>query len=246
MAVGDHGTRALAESWNGARWRILKTRSPAHSSLTSVSCTAAARCMAVGGHDVRGGLPVGLYYGLTFAEAWNGTSWRILPTPMVRLGSTSTLESVSCIRAFRCMAVGGSSQNQGAAGFPSFAEAWNGASWRLVKTANSRTGSRWLTGVSCTGAARCMAVGNSRTIEHNRGTGPFAEAWNGISWHLLKVPGPRSLADGLGLAGLSCPKASSCIATGSSYSNPGVNSRSRTLAEAWNGIRWRELRPINS
>jgi hypothetical protein len=244
IAVGDHGARALAEAWNGTSWRTLKTRSPARSSLTSVSCTAAARCMAVGGHDVRDGLPVGLYYGLTFAEAWNGTSWRILRTPKVGLGSTSTLESVSCSRAFRCMAVGGSSQNQGAAGFPSFAEAWNGTSWRLVTTANPRTGFRWLTGVSCTGADHCMAVGNSRTIEHNLGTGAFAEVWNGTTWHLLKVPGPRSLADGLGLAGVSCPLPSRCIATGSFISNLNLGSV-RILAEAWNGTRWHMLRPLN-
>ncbi len=244
IAVGHHGARTLAEAWNGTSWQTLHTRSPARSSLTSVSCTAATQCMAVGGHDVHDGLPVGLYYGLTFAEAWNGIHWRVLPTPEVGLGSTSTLQSVSCSRAFRCMAVGGSSKNQGAAGFPSFAEAWNGTSWRLVTTANPRTGFRWLNGVSCTSAAHCMAVGNSSTIEQNLGTGPFAETWNGNTWHLLKVPGPRSLVDGRGLSGVSCPLASRCVATGSYFSNLNLGSI-HTLAETWNGTRWRELRPLN-
>ena len=27
-----------------------------------------------------------------------------------------------------------------------------------------------------------------------KGTGLFAETWNGTKWHLLKVPGPRSPA----------------------------------------------------
>ncbi len=245
IAVGDHRTHTLAEAWNGTSWRALSTRSPARSSLTAVSCTAPGRCMAVGGHDVHDGLPTGLYYGLTFAEAWNGTSWRVLRTPKVGLGSTSTLQSVSCSRGFRCMAVGGSFQNQGYGGFPSFAEAWNGTSWRLVKTANPRTGARWLNGVSCTAAARCMAVGNSTQAPHNLGTGPFAETWNGTSWHLLKVPGPRSLADGLGLAGVSCPLASRCIATGSFFVNPNRLGGIRILAEAWNGTRWRMLRSLN-
>ncbi len=143
------------------------------------------------------------------------------------------------------MAVGRSGQDQGFAGFPSFAEAWNGTSWRLVKTANPRTGARSLNGVSCTAAARCMAVGNSTNAPGNPGTGPFAETWNGASWHLLKVPGPRSLADGLGMAGVSCPLASRCVAVGGFFTHPGVNSRSSSLAEAWNGIRWRALRPLN-
>ena len=90
-----------------------------------------------------------------------------------------------------------------------------------------------------------MAVGNSATVEHNLGTGPFAETWNGTSWHLLKVPGPRTLADGPDLAGLSCPLASRCIATGSFFTNPSQNLSSQTLAEAWNGTRWRMLRPLN-
>ena len=245
LAVGSLGTHALAEAWNGSSWRTLQTRNPAgtaSSSLTSVSCTSAARCMAVGYAAavswLGGQLPI--------AEAWNGTSWRILRTPDPLRGQINAFWSVSCTRAFRCMAVGGSEVNQGAGPLPSFAEAWNGTSWRLVKAANPRTGRRQLTGVSCTGAARCTAVGNSTGIEVTKGSGPYAEAWNGTSWQLLTVPGPPSLAYyGLGLAGISCAKASSCIATGGFFINPGVNSRSRALAEAWNGIRWRELRPLN-
>jgi hypothetical protein len=128
-----------------------------------------------------------------FAEAWNGTSWRVLPIPNLpgaAGGKESTLQSVSCTRDFRCVAVGGSAQDQGYGAFPSFAEAWNCTSWRLVMTANPRTGLRWLNGVSCTADGRCMAVGNSGGNGGSiKGTGAFADVWNGISWHLLKVPG---------------------------------------------------------
>ncbi len=252
IAVGDHRTRALAEAWNGTSWRTLNTRSPAgtvSSSLTSVSCTAASQCMAVGGHSVysHGGLP-GVYPERTFAEAWNGTRWRVVPipdVPGVAGGKESWLQSVSCTGDFRCMAVGRSGQDQGFAGFPSFAEAWNGTSWRLVKTANPRTGARSLNGVSCTAAARCMAVGTSTNAPKNPGTGPFAETWNGTSWHLLKVPAPPSPGSGPGLAALSCPLASRCVATGSYFANLPTSGSIRILAEAWNGTRWRMLRPLN-
>jgi hypothetical protein len=73
------------------------------------------------------------------------------------------------------------------------------------------------------------------------GTGAFAEVWNGISWHLLKVPGPGSLVNGPGLAGVSCPLASRCVATGSYF----VTASMRIVAEAWNGTSWRELRALN-
>jgi hypothetical protein len=244
VAVGDHGARTLAEAWNGTSWRRIKTRTPAGtsvSSLTSVSCASFARCMAVGYaaavNYLRGQLPL--------AEAWNGTSWRILPVPSPLPGQINSFWSVSCTHGFSCLAVGGSEVNQGAGPLPSFAEAWNGT-WRLVKAANPRTGRRLLTGVSCPRANRCLAIGNSTGIEVTKGSGPYAEEWNGASWRLLKVPGPRSVAyDGLGLTGVSCAKTSSCIATGGFFTNPGVNSRSRTIAEAWNGTKWRELRPLN-
>jgi hypothetical protein len=245
VAVGGYGTHAPAEAWNGASWRALRTRNPAGtaaSSLTSVSCTSAGRCMAVGYaaavNWLQGQLPI--------AEAWNGASWRILPTPDPLPGQINSFWSVSCSSTSRCMAVGGSEVNQGAGPLPSFAEAWNGSNWRLVKAANPGTGRRQLTAVSCTAAARCMAAGNSTGIEGTKGSGPYAEAWNGASWRLLTVPGPGSLAYyGLGLAGVSCAKTPSCIAVGGFFTNPGVNSRSSTLAEAWNGIRWRVLRPFN-
>jgi hypothetical protein len=233
MAVGSWSAsqqgpgRTLAEVWNGASWRILAVPDPAGSaasSLTSVSCTSATRCMAVGEYGTA-----------TFAEAWNGASWQILTTPAL---ASSSLTSVSCTSA-GCMAVGGY-------GTRALTEAWNGTSWRALTTPSpAGTASSSLTSVSCTSAG-CMAVGNSTGIEAVKGSGPYAEAWNGTSWQLLTVPGPASLAyNGLGLAGISCAKTTSCMTTGGFLTNPGVNSRSSTLAEAWNDSRWRVLQPLN-
>jgi hypothetical protein len=245
MAVGGYGTDALAEAWNGASWQVLRTGSPAGttaSSLTSVSCTSAGRCMAVGYAAAANGLQGQL---LT-AQQWNGASWQVLPTPDPLPGQINSFRSVSCSSASRCMAVGGSEVNQGAGPLPSFAETWNGSNWQLVKAANPPTGRRQLTGVSCTAAARCMAIGNSTSIEAAMGSGPYAETWNGTSWQLLTVPGPGSLAYyGLGLAAVSCTNGASCIAAGGFFTNPGMNSQSSILAEAWNGISWRLLQPLN-
>jgi hypothetical protein len=241
MAVGGYGTHALAEAWNGASWQVLGTGNPAGttaSRLTSVSCTSAGRCMAAGyaaaTNWLQGQLPI--------AEQWNGASWQILPTPDPLPGQINSFWSVSCSGASSCMAVGGSEVNQGAGPLPSFAEAWNGSSWRLVNAANPPTGRRQLTGVSCTAAAGCMAVGNSTSIEAASGSGPYAEAWNGASWQLLTVPGPSSLAyGGLGLAAVSCANNASCIAVGGFFTNPGVTSQSSIITEAWNGTSWRVL-----
>ena len=89
----------------------------------------------------------------------------------------SNLASVSCSSASWCMAVGSWSPSQQG---PSrtLAEAWNGTSWQLLITPDpAGTAASSLTSVSCTSAARCMAVGD-------HGTGTFAETWNGTSWEL--------------------------------------------------------------
>ncbi len=72
----------------------------------------------------------------------------------------------------------------------SFAEAWNGTSWKLETTASPSGGSdSYLAGVSCTSPAACTAVGyyysNSSDVEVT-----LAEAWNGTSWSLEATPNP--------------------------------------------------------
>jgi len=56
---------------------------------------------------------------LTLAEAWNGVTWRVTPTPSLPPGSQ--LDAVSCTGA-RCLAIG----------FAFLSEVWNGATWRVV------------------------------------------------------------------------------------------------------------------
>ena len=92
-AVGEYyhgyGFVTLAERWNGTSWTVQSTPNPPGSptnsvALTSVDCTAASSCMAMGG---------------TFAEHWNGTKWKLLTVPV-------TLTSVSCVTGASCVAVG--------------------------------------------------------------------------------------------------------------------------------------------
>jgi hypothetical protein len=46
---GGTGHKALAETWNGAHWRVQPTASPAsQKALRAVSCTAPGGCTAVG------------------------------------------------------------------------------------------------------------------------------------------------------------------------------------------------------
>ncbi len=75
---GSAGTKSpsllLVEVWDGTTWstqRAFQKRSPLGAALYNVSCISAAFCMAVGADEV--GDPI--------AEVWNGTSWKLTPTP---------------------------------------------------------------------------------------------------------------------------------------------------------------------
>ena len=75
MAVGTYTKTSgvgvtLTERWNGARWLVQPTPSPARavlSGLFGVACTTPSACIAVGGTTGRSGVQT------TLAERWNGS-----------------------------------------------------------------------------------------------------------------------------------------------------------------------------
>lgn len=86
-----------------------------------------------------------------------------------------------------------------------------------------------LIAVSCPTKRMCVAVGTT-----DFGQGMLAERWNGRRWATMRLAQPTG-ATGDGLEGVSCTSAWACTAVGYDY-GPGV---SQTLAERWNGRRWR-------
>ena len=80
--------------------------------LNGVSCASPTNCTAVGDYyrTASGPQP-------TLIERWNGTAWRVEPSPST--GRGSTLDSVSCPSATSCTAVG------------SLIIGWNGVSWKV-------------------------------------------------------------------------------------------------------------------
>ncbi len=149
-------THPFAEAWNGTRWQAqavpLPRSATSGGALSAVSCTSPSACTATGTN-----------FGAkspTLAERWNGTIWRVQPTPSPANYRQSfgevALDGVSCASATACTASGEYSPGGSAA---YFAEAWNGRSWRLETTpvpAGFTHGT--LLGISCA-SARCTAVG---------------------------------------------------------------------------------------
>jgi hypothetical protein len=150
----------LAERWNGTSWKIQPTPNPtggaksAPKDLSGVSCTSATACTAVG-HYI-----LGLSQYLTLAERWNGTTWTIQPTPNPN-GQYSELFGLSCTSATACTAVGYHDGGMGVSA--TFSEQWNGSSWGIQAPPNpAGYDSFQLSGVSCTSAIACTAVGTYR------------------------------------------------------------------------------------
>jgi hypothetical protein len=228
--VNIHGRSfALAERWNGRKWRIQRTPRPAGSTdmvFTGVSCTSARACTAVGSTGAG-----------TLAERWNGRRWGI---QHIASPAAGFLTAVSCTSATFCMAVGG--DNAGGA----LAERWNGRRWAVRASVPGDSG---LQAVSCTSARACTAVGFSGIERWNgatwasqrspqirgtlaavscasahactavgqgfRGTSQpvevaVAEHWNGRKWVIQRTPNPRRRS----FAGASCTSAHVCTAVG--------------------------------
>ncbi len=114
----------LAEHWNGSTWRVEPApivHKTGDEFLTSISCPTARFCAATGTYQLQ---PV--------AETWNGADWRVtlLPEPP---GDTvsAPLNSVACVSAARCVAVG-STLGIGL----SYAEVYASGKWHLSATQN--------------------------------------------------------------------------------------------------------------
>ena len=196
--------------------------------LIGVSCSAANACMAVG--TVLKGSPV--LKGFPLAESWNGMAWTMKAIPSPKGATNSDLYAVSCSAASSCMAVGMYEDAAAPHGVP-FAEAWNGTAWTVETLPSPQGGSDpGPAGVSCASAQACLAVGNVIINGHNNA---FSELWNGTTWTIPTTPRPTGTTYSL-LSGVSCRAATFCMAIGNYQVNN--SSKSRTLAEAWNGKTW--------
>ena len=109
------------------------------------------------------------------------------------------------------------------------AEGWDGTSWTILSPL-SPASHPVLTGVSCTSATACTAVGSYSPGSTSL---PLAERRDGSTWTIQPMPTP-STATFSTLTAVSCTSVTSCTAVGSYIAGSG----SATLAERWDGTGW--------
>jgi len=204
---GDGTPFPLGERWRDGRWRLQAVPAPvgaAENQLNGIACPATGRCLAVG--------TVGPTRGVVSTEAlrWNGRSWHLQHIPTL---PGANLNAVSCASETDCVAVGAS--NAG-----TLAERWNGEDWTIQATPNPPgSASGGFTGVACTSASFCVAVGGGPVDRRT-----LAERWNGRSWAIQRTPNP---SQGGGLAAVSCTSTVACTAVAD-----------LGAAMRWNGTKW--------
>ena len=172
--------------------------------------------------------------GADLAEAWNGSSWRVVVAADPAGAAFSNLTDVACPTSNFCLVVGlaGTSATR----YHDTAYTWtHGAAWRPVSVP-SPAGARnsALYGLACSDTAHCMAVGN-----YTSATGrylPFAARWTGVNWRLVAVPAIAGQSQIL-FQGISCPTANQCVAVGQTVDNT-AQGYYHAFADTWSGGQW--------
>jgi hypothetical protein len=237
LAVGANGglvgsSAPRAASWNGAAWHGVTVKLPAgatNGQLDGVSCagTSGTDCVAVGGFAPKGN-PVG--YTSELIDTWNGKAWAPVA---LNHNAIFTLNSVSCLSAKACLAVG--VNNTPVGGYSNgIAYRWNGATWTaLAPPVPPINDGSDFTSVSCAAGPLCVVVGNT----YYPTTRTLIDVWNGKTWRTLSPATVKGVTD-LVLNSVSCASARSCLAVGNGTGKRGE------VGEVWNGKSWTATGPI--
>jgi hypothetical protein len=254
-AVGDYASlscvlfactstsQTLIEHWDGTTWGIVASPNPTgatNSYLTDATCVSSSDCWA-GGYSFTGA--AGPYQ--TLIEHWDGTSWAIVSSPNSVTVPNNVLNAVTCVSTSDCWAVGYSTPVRNVSGTANqtLAEHWDGTSWAIITTPSntSTTQSDVLSGVTCTSASDCWAVGLDYDSNRNT-TLTLIERWDGSSWAI--IPSANNLPQQFNvLYSVTCVSASDCWAVG--YFSTGVGIL-QTLIERWDGAMWTIVPSPNS
>lgn len=188
-------TSALAEHWNGASWSIISIpNAPGYtkSYLKDIACVSSSDCWAVGSATSKAVTEASL------AEHWNGTKWTVTSP-----ASSESLKNISCGSASMCVAT--TDKNA--------IFRWNGSTWTQEATpmpAGSTVAAP--SGVSCTSASACTAVGLQ--VQGTTNIRTLAESWNGSKWSIQTTSEPAGTVQESKLDSVSCVSATSCTTVG--------------------------------
>ncbi|HXJ66415.1 MAG TPA: hypothetical protein VNN79_21860 [Actinomycetota bacterium] len=177
------GTAPLIQRWNGTEWAPDRSANAGNSTdteLAAVDCPSATACVAVGYRRLPGGR-----YG-SFAESWDGTGWKVLPTRDPAGSPDTELAGVACPTPGTCLAVGTAVQRGTVA---AFAESWDETRWTIESPpVPSGSTASALSSVACPGSTpqACRAVG---IVWHGSPVGQaLTVVRRGTNWSISALP----------------------------------------------------------
>jgi hypothetical protein len=221
--TGDDGT--LVEHWNGTSWRVVPSPSPpdSFSSFDSVSVASSTDVWAVGSAQAFSGGSV-----RTLIEHWDGTRWRIVPSP--NSGDYNFLLDVSARSATDAWAVGIFYDSTGA---HNLVVHWDGRRWGAVAVPSPGLEDNTLESVVALRRNDAWTVGFAadQGVSSRR---PTTLHWDGAAWSM--VPSPVLSGQ---LNSVAAPSSGKLWAVGYREDPP------TTLAERWDGSRWRVIGSAN-
>lgn len=232
-AVGTYGNvtsgsiHALVLHWNGRTWAQTPLPQPQgrEGELSGVDALSANDVWAVGDYFTKH------FADKTLVLHWNGSRWRVLPSPNPAPDGGGPLYAVSALSATDAWAVGTSGYQR------SLVLHWNGTSWSDVASPNpGGTGTASFTklySVTTLSPSDAWAVGWYGKNGGQEATGKtLVLHWNGTSWTRLASP---SVGKSSALWGVTALSATRAWAAGSVYARTVIGD---TLILDWNGTSW--------
>jgi hypothetical protein len=217
--------KTLIEHWNGQKWTVMPNPSPGQlSDLFGVGAVSANDIWAAGFFYNEAG------NSQTLIEHWDGRKWSVVPSPSP--GSTdNALGGLAVVSASEIWVIGSQSSDAGNSS-QTLIERWDGKNWSVVPSPNPGSPYNNLQAVTAISTSDAWAVGGQSGNNFVNQT--LAEHWDGHSWTV--VPTQDVGSGGNGLSGVSAFSGTDVWAVGSYSNSAGL---SKTLAERWDGARWR-------
>jgi hypothetical protein len=204
--------------WDGAAWTttVLAPVPGAHVQLISLSCGAPRWCVAVGATDDERAPARS-----RFAQAWDGTTWTPIASPLAAPADGVEARDLSCVSPTSCALVDSDNWPFVIPGLPgpdvlleanASIQRWDGTAWARSTVPSPAPGAEptlVLDAIDCAAADSCVATGSA--LRAARGFQPVAARWDGRAWTAgwVNVTGTQLMA---ALRHVSCSSATQCLA----------------------------------
>jgi hypothetical protein len=216
--------RTLIEHFDGTSWSIVPSSNPPNdylSELHSVSGASANDVWAVGfTHD-------GTFPTRTLIQHWDGTEWRIVPSPSPE-DQLNALYGVAALSANDAWAVGYRSGSRTEGPIDTLILHWDGVSWSQVASPNIFGAANQLFGITAISRNDIWAVGYA-------GGAPLSMHWNGNAWSIVPIRGdPGSRSDYLVAVSGAASNDVWAVGIGRGF----FNNRAFATIRHWDGVHW--------